>query len=166
MGATSIRQRMRRDYFSLEVEDVEWVDDDGSPAKPRVTIDFEGPAEALRERFSDGEGGLLDAEQTDVAFRLQDSLDAEDATGVVSVTNRITGDFVLELNEDAEDVLRFIRAARRYGEQAPDADGGFDVHVCTDGDELQRHTKRTFLVYNEEGNLLRNHSLIPSGVEL
>jgi len=101
-----------------------------------------------------------------VAYRLQTSLD-DDATGVVSVTNRITGDFVLELNEDADDVLKFIRAARRYGEHDPDSDGRYyDVRIHIEGDELVTYDKRTFLVYNEEGNLLRNHSLIPSGVEL
>jgi hypothetical protein len=157
---------MRRDYFNLEVENVDWVEDDGSPAKPGVTIDFEGPSAALEERFADGEGGLLDAEQTDVAFRLQDDLDAEGATGVVSVTNRITGDFVLELNEDAEDVLAFIRAARRYGEQDADGEGGYEVRVLIDGEPLLEYDKRTFLVYNDDGNLLRKHSLIPSGVEL
>ena len=157
---------MRRDYFSLEVENVDWVDGDGDPAKPAVTIDFEGPAASLEERFDDGEGGRLDAEQTDVAFRLQDSLEAEDATGVVSVTNRITGDFVLELNQDADDVLQFIRAARRYGEGTADGDAGYDVRVLIDGEEFLEYEKRTFLVYNDSGNLLRKHSLIPSGVEL
>jgi len=157
---------MRRDYFTLEVEDVDWVDEDGAPARPSVTIDFEGPANSLERRFSDRDGDLLDAEQTDVAFRLQDSLDDADAAGVVSVTNRITGDFVLELNQDAEDVLQFIRAARRYGEAASDDDGEYSVRVLTDGEPLVEYEKRTFLVYNDAGNLLRKHSLIPSGVEL
>ena len=157
---------MRRDYFSLEVENVDWIESDGDPAMPGVTIDFEGPAATLEERFDDGEGGVLDAEQTDVAFRLQDDLDADDATGVVSVTNRLTGDFVLELNEDADDVLTFIRAARSYGELDADEDGGYDVRVLIDGEPFLEYEKRTFLVYNDAGNLLRNHSLIPSGVEL
>ncbi|GAB3680706.1 DUF5793 family protein [Salinarchaeum chitinilyticum] len=157
---------MRRDYFSLDVENVDWVEEDGDPAKPGVAIDFEGPATSLEERFSDGDGGRLDAQQTDVAFRLQDDLDAEEASGVVSVTNRITGDFVLELNQDAADVLQFIRAARRYGEQVADEDGGYDVRVSIDGEPFLEYEKRTFLVYNDAGNLLRKHSLIPSGVEL
>ncbi|GAA0677493.1 DUF5793 family protein [Natronoarchaeum mannanilyticum] len=156
---------MRRDYFTLEVSNVDWVEDDGEPAKPTVRIDFEGPASTLRERLTGTDDELLDADQTDVAYRLQTSLD-DDATGVVSVTNRITGDFVLELNEDADDVLKFIRAARRYGEHDPDSDGRYGVRIHIEGDELVTYDKRTFLVYNEEGNLLRNHSLIPSGVEL
>ena len=156
---------MRRDYFTLEVSNIDWVEDDREPAKPTVLIDFEGPATTLRERLTGIDDELLDAEETDVAFRLQAPLDS-DAAGVVSVTNRITGDFVLELNEDADDVLKFIRAARRYGENDPDSDGRYEVRIRLDGDELVADDKRTFLVYNDEGNLLRNHSLIPSGVEL
>jgi hypothetical protein len=85
---------------------------------------------------------------------------------VVSVTNRITGDFVLELNEDAEDVLRFVRAARRYGESTDDGDGRYRVEIRVDGEELVVYEKSTFLVYSSDGDLLRSHSLIPSGVEL
>ncbi len=157
---------MRRDYFTLEAENIDWIDDDGEPAQPQVTIDFDGPGTTLRERLADVDGDLLAAEDTDVAFRLQSSPDAEDATGVVSVTNRATGDFVLELNEDAAAVLKFIRAARRYGEHEPDTDGRYGVTLRIDGEELLSYDKQTFLVYNEEGNLLRKHSLIPSGVEL
>lgn len=156
---------MRRDYFTLEVENIDWVDE-GEPAQPQVTIDFEGPATTLRERLTGMNDELLDASETDVAFRLQTPLEDDDAAGVVSVTNRTTGDFVLELNEDADDVLKFIRAARRYGEHDPDTDGRYEVKIRIDGENLVTYDKRTFLVYNDEGNLLRKHSLIPSGVEL
>jgi|AntRauTorcE11898_2_1112593.scaffolds.fasta_scaffold34127_2 hypothetical protein len=157
---------MRRDYFTLEAENVDWIDEDSEPAQPQVTIEFDGPATTLRERLTDMEGELLTAKDTDVAFRLQSPPDAGDATGVISVTNRTTGDFVLELNEDADSVLKFIRAARRYGERDPDTDGRYSVRIRIDGDELLTYDKQTFLVYDDEGNLLRKHSLIPSGVEL
>src|SRR6056297_3917953 len=145
---------MRRDYFTLEVSNVDWVEDDGEPAKPTVRIDFEGPASTLRERLTGTDDELLDADQTDVAYRLQTSLD-DDATGVVSVTNRITGDFVLELNEDADDVLKFIRAAREYGRESGDADGRYHVEISLNDEDLVEYDKGTFLVYNREGNLLR-----------
>ena len=158
---------MRRDYFELDVDNVTWVDDGGDPEKPRVQIDFRGPREELERRLSDPSGGYLDAGETDVAFRLQDSLDAPDASGVVSVTNRITGDFVLELNQAADDVLTFIRAAREYGRTAADSDDSrYRVEVRIDGEEAVVYGKQTFLVYDADGNLLRSHSLIPSGVEL
>ncbi len=153
---------MRRDYFDLSVERVDGAAD---PGKPLVRIDFHGPEGLLRDRLSDVEGDLLAAEETDVAFRLQDALDEPDPAGVVAVTNRVTGDFVLELNEEADDVLDFIGAARAYGDAADD-DGGYRVVITVDGEELVTYDKRTLLVYDAEGNLLRSESLIPSGVEL
>ena len=156
---------MRRDYFTLDVSNVDWVDGDGEPSKPTVSIDFEGPVATLEERLTDPDGNPLPAEETDVAFRYKDDVGDDDAVGVVSVTNRLTGDFVLELNEEADDVGAFITAARRYGEQAGD-DGEYRVDIALGGEDFVSYEKSTFLVYDNEGNLLRNHSLIPSGVEL
>lgn len=158
---------MRRDYFELDVENIDWVGDGGEPRKPLVRIDFRGPEEMLRERLTGTGDDLLTAEEVDVAFRLQESLDDDpEAAGVVGVTNRITGDFVLELNEEADDVLRFIRAAREYGQAADDDERRYRVEITIDGEELVVYEKATFLVYGEDGSLLRRESLIPSGVEL
>ncbi|WP_122088308.1 DUF5793 family protein [Halalkalicoccus subterraneus] len=156
---------MRRDYFTLDVRGVDWVEEGGSPSTPTVVIDFEGPADELEERLTGFDGELLSAGQTDVALRLQGDVDEEGTVGVVSVTNRVTGDFVLELNETASDVLRFIRAARAYGKEA-DSDERYRVDILVNGEELVTYDKSTFLVYDREGSLLRQHSLIPSGVEL
>jgi hypothetical protein len=157
---------MRRDYFELTVEHIDWVDDGEDPEKPLVRIDFTGPDELLRERLTGAEDQLLSAGETDVAFRLQSSLDDSGATGVVGVTNRITGDFVLELNEDADDVLKFIRAAREYGKTMDVDNGRYRVEITIDGEPLVAYEKQTFLVYDADGSLLRSKSLIPSGVEL
>ncbi|WP_255169730.1 DUF5793 family protein [Natrononativus amylolyticus] len=156
---------MRREHFTLTVRNVDWVETDGEPRKPSVSIEFTGPSAILRDRLTAPEGDLLEASETDVALRLQGPLE-EDVAGVVSVTDRVTGDFVLELNEDAADVLTFIRAARRYGESDSDDEGRYVVDILLDGDRLTTYEKRTFLVYDDEGSLLRQHSLIPSGVEL
>ncbi|ADJ15592.1 hypothetical protein C497_11618 [Halalkalicoccus jeotgali B3] len=156
---------MRRDYFTLDVRGIDWVEEGGAPTTPTVVIDFEGPADELEARLSASDDELLSAAQTDVALRLQGAVDDAGTTGVVSVTNRLTGDFVLELNEEAGDVLRFIRAARAYGKEA-DSEERYRVIIRIDGEELVTYEKSTFLVYDREGHLLRQHSLIPSGVEL
>lgn len=156
---------MRRDYFDLDVENIDWIRAGDDPEKPLVRIDFHGPEGLLRERLTGTSDALLEAEETDVALRLQESVHDPGALGVVGVTNRITGDFVLELNEKAEDVLQFIKAAREYGQTAND-DGRYRVEITIDGEELVVYEKRTFLVYDADGNLLRGESLIPSGVEL
>ncbi|WP_440765795.1 DUF5793 family protein [Natronorubrum sp. DTA7] len=156
---------MRREHFTLDVSNVDWVETDGEPSKPSVSIDFTGPATMLRERLTGSDGDVLEAGETDVALRLQEPL-GSDAAGVVSVTNRVTGEFILELNEAADDVLTFIRAARGYGEDATEDEGRYEVEITLDGEHYVTYDKRTFLVYDDEGNLLRQHSLIPSGVEL
>ncbi|MEM4780333.1 MAG: DUF5793 family protein [Halalkalicoccus sp.] len=156
---------MRRDYFTLDVRGIDWVEEGGPPATPTVVIDFEGPSDELETRLTGFDDELLSAKQTDVALRLQGDVEEAGTMGVVSVTNRVTGDFVLELNERAEDVLRFIRAARAYGKEA-DSDERYRVRILVDGEELAVYEKSTFLVYDREGSLLRQHSLIPSGVEL
>ncbi|MGQ3412291.1 DUF5793 family protein [Natrinema sp. LN54] len=155
---------MRREHFTLDVNNIDWVETGGEPEKPAVSIDFTGPATMLRERLTGPDGDVLEANETDTALRLQGPL-GDDTTGVVSVTNRVTGEFILELNEDADDVLQFIRAARGYGEDADD-EGRYEVAITLDGDPFVTYDKQTFLVYDDEGSLLRQHSLIPSGVEL
>jgi hypothetical protein len=156
---------MRRDYFELDVTNVDWAEDGGDPAQPLVEIDFSGPGETLRERLSDTDGDLLDGEDVDVAFRLQDQLDEDESVpGVVAVTNRVTGEYVLELNEQSDDVLSFIEAAKAYVEA--EEEGGYRVIVSFDGDEMVEYEKDTFLVYDADGEFLRERSLIPPGVEL
>lgn len=158
---------MRRDYFELDVANVDWVEEGGDPEQPRVLIDFRGPEELLRERLTGAGDDLLEAEEIDVAYRMQESHeDDPEATGVVGVTNRITGDFVFELNEEADDVLQFIQAAREYGKAADDEDGRYRVDIELEGESLVTYEKSTFLVYDADGSLLRTESLIPSGVEL
>lgn len=156
---------MRRDHFQLEAENVDWVETGSEPAEPRVVIDFDGPGERLTERLTDAEGNRLESDETDVTFRLQDPLDDPDATGVVGITDRLTGDFLFELNTDAADVLRFVRAAREYGQSTGDG-GRYSIMLRIDGDPVAAYSKSTFLVYDANGSLLRSKSLIPSGVEL
>ena len=157
---------MRREQFTLDVSNIDWVETDGDPRKPVVSIDFNGPATTLRERLTGSDGTLLDASETDAGFRFQEPTEADDTPGVVSVTNRTTGEFILELNESADDVMKFVRAARGYAEAANEDDGRYTVEISIDGDPFVTYNKQTFLVYDETGNLLRQHSLIPSGVEL
>ncbi|WP_276257798.1 DUF5793 family protein [Haloglomus litoreum] len=150
---------MRRDYFTLDVRN---MDADGPPT---AHIEFDGPADQLVDRLTGDDDEPLPPEELDVALRLQTPADAEDASGVVAVTNRVTGAYVLELNVDADDVFRFIDAAREFGQET-DREFRYRVRVTVDGEELLDHEMNVFLVYDPDGELLRGRSLIPSGVEL
>lgn len=151
---------MRRDYFTLTVRRPEEADGDDVPA---LLVDFEGPVTELSSRL-EGEEGPLQADSLDVNFRLLSALESEDATGVLSITNRITGEFILELNAAADDVLSFVQAARAHEDDGDD--DPYRLVVRADGETLGTYEKSTFLVYDPDGGLLRQHSLIPSGVEL
>ncbi|MFB6140879.1 MAG: DUF5793 family protein [Halosimplex sp.] len=150
---------MRRDYVTL---DIRHADQDGDHL-PTAVLTYEGPTALLEERLNDAAGDPLERERIDVAFRHQSTGDGE-AGGVFSLTNRVTGEFIVEVNADAESVRELVDAARR--DDSDDADGCYRVVVERDGETVASYEKRTLLVYDEEGSLLRQHSLIPSGVEL
>ena len=156
---------MRRDYFTLDARNVDWVDEGGEPQLPTVRVDFQGPETDLRTGFSKPDGSRLDADETDVSFRLQGDPEEADTSGVVAVTNRVTGDFIFELNVAAEDVFQFITAARRYAEETGER-SRYRIELFLDGEEFVTYEKDTFLVYTNDGDLLRSQSLIPGGVEL
>ncbi|WP_254837926.1 DUF5793 family protein [Natronomonas marina] len=149
---------MRRDYFTLAVDGV----GDEANRRPVVTIGYDGPADQLETRMTKG-GSLLGESEVDVGYRLQGAED--DGAGVLAIADRVTGEYVLELNAGAEDVFALVEAAREFG-QATDTEDRYRIVVESGGDHLATYDKSTLLVYDHEGELLRSRSLIPSGVEL
>jgi hypothetical protein len=138
---------MRRDYFTLDVTI-------GEQTKPRISVDYDGPTEPFEEQLAP-----LDAEQLDVSYRLLDDSMATGTSGVFAVTDRITGDFILECNADAGTVSRLVDAAKEN-------DGCYRFGVSITDRTVLSCDKSVFLVYSTEGDLLRQYSLIPSGVEM
>lgn len=150
---------MRRDHVTLDTCHT----DAGDDRVPTVRVTVDEPTDRLDERLLTADGERLDADGIDAAFRFRTPVDAEDAEGVFSLSNRVTGEFVLEANADAGALLQLVDVAC-----TDDANGGghYRVVVRRDGDQFVAYEKRTLLVYDQEGSLLRGHSLIPSGVEL
>lgn len=156
---------MRRDYFTLQVRHAAWIDDEtAEPALPKLRITYEGPVTPLAELLRHPDGRIT-AEELDVTYRLQDPLEDPEAVGVLSLTNRQTGEYILEVNAPASTIVPFLRAARDYGTTIAETDGRFRIELDI-GDDRHTFDKRSLLVYNADGSLLRQHSLIPSGVEL
>ena len=154
---------MRRDYFDATVRNL-----DDEQSVPVLAIAFDGPSGGLAEGLRTaalvaaavalGAGAVL--ARTD---RLTTAADATDPDGVLSVSNRLTGEFVLEANLAPDAVDSLVRAVKarnaddetRYRVRLTDADGKSTVY-----------DKGTLLVYDAAGSLLRGKSLIPNGVEL
>ena len=146
---------MRRDYFTLETAGVTAEE----PGEPTVSITYEGPTEELETRLR-RDGDQLDGDQLDVAYRLHESIETDGSTGVFAVSDRITGEYVLEVNAGSAPVLSAVEAAGA-------GEGRYRLVIeADDGTRLAAYDKSTLLVYDGDGNLLRDRSLIPSGVEI
>ncbi|MEF8782828.1 MAG: DUF5793 family protein [Haloarculaceae archaeon] len=145
---------MRRDHFTLAVEHV----DSQSTDPPTLAVLYEGPAGNLTARLT-ATGEAPGSEDVDSAFRLQGPVAAEDSPGVFSLSRRLTGEYLLEAKADAAAVRALIDAARERG-------GSYRIRIERPGADDIVLDKETLLVYDPDGNLLRQESLIPSGVEL
>jgi hypothetical protein len=143
---------MRREHFTAAVE----AREQGVPA---LHVTYDGPGEALSDRVTDESGEPFGTDEIDAAFRLQDPLDADDATGVFGLTHRVTGDYLLEINVDAGALLSMVQSARDTDEAS------YRVRVDY-ADQTIVYDMCALFVYDHTGELLRQRSLIPSGVEL
>lgn len=149
---------MRRDHFTVAAQHV----DPDDTERPVLEIEYDGPTETLTSQLTDDSDELFPADALDAAFRLQETLDADETTGVFSLTHRITGEYLLEVNVDAEAVLDLVAAARDGDED----DARYCVRIERADGSPVRYEMDSLLVYDDNGDLLRQHSLIPSGVEL
>jgi hypothetical protein len=151
---------MRRDYVTLTVR----LPDRDETDRPIVELAFDGPENLLEQRLQSSDGDTLSGEDVDVAYRLQTPVEDDDPTGVFSLTHRLTGEYLLEANVEADTILDLVNAAKAAAD--PDGRGGcYRIELQEDGRSWQ-FDSGTLLVYDQSGSLLRQHSLIPSGVEL
>ena len=141
---------MRRDYFTIDIRP-----EPGDEGIPTVAITYEGPSGGLRDRLTETAESTLESSELDVAFRHQ----AERETGVLSLTDRLTGEFIFEVAAPVESVDALVEAAQRH-------DGEYEVRLTDSEGKSLVYEKAILLVYDEEGNLLRQRSLIPGSVEL
>jgi len=143
---------MRRDYFTIDIRPE--PDDDGIPT---IAIEYTGPSGGLRDRLTETAETTLDSSELDVAFRHQ----ADSEGGVLSLTDRMTGEFIFEVAATVEALDALVSAAQRR-----DGDGTYEVRLTDSDGKSLVYEKEILLVYDEEGSLLRQRSLIPGSVEL
>jgi hypothetical protein len=148
---------MRRDHFTIAAESLDPADAD----IPTLNIEYDGPEETLTAQLTEESDKQITAADIDAAFRFQDDHDATDPMGVCSLTHRVTGEYLLEFNATGEDILDLVAAAREESD-----DGSYQIRINRRDREPIVYSLDALLVYDASGNLLRQHSLIPSGVEL
>ncbi|MHB9286024.1 DUF5793 family protein [Halobacteriales archaeon Cl-PHB] len=146
---------MRRDYFTLHVRNVPPEES----AVPTLVVTYDGPSDELTAHLLDEDGETIPAAALDVACRLRE--DDHSDTCVLSLTHRVTGEYLVEINGDADAIRSLVEAARDC-----DKEPAYRVRIERPDADPVVYDKRTLLVYDEDGDLLRGDSLIPSGVEL
>lgn len=154
---------MRREQFEIDIRNASETDPGSAPPTLRVTD--RGSSQELRERLRGASGELRAADDLDVAFRFQSPIDADDAAGVLSVADRSTGEYVLEVATPAARIERFVDAVDRYAERTGE-DRTYRLRVRAGDTTLATYRKGLLLVYAKDGTLLRHRSLIPAGIEL
>lgn len=141
-------ESMRREEFTTHVDTDE---------SPRLTVSFAGTPDVLRERLAEG-GQAPDASDLDVSYRRTPA----DDPGVLGVAHRLTGEFAFEAPLASSDLHSLVAATSRREE----GDRRYQLRIEPgDGDPVV-FEKEALLVYDGDGNLDREHSLIPGGVEL
>lgn len=146
---------MRRDHFTLTATHT----DPSTDGVPTLRLEYSGPGGTLTAALEDGSGAVPDGEDVDAAFRLQTPPEADGASGVFSISRRLTGEYIFESTGEASDILDVVAAARE------DA-GKYRLRIERPGGSPVTLHLETLLVYDPSGELLRQRSLIPSGVEL
>ncbi|MFC7134501.1 MULTISPECIES: DUF5793 family protein [Salinibaculum] len=146
---------MRRDHFTLTATHT----DPSADGVPTLVLQYDGPGGTLTARLEDETGQVPDRSDIDAAFRLQTPLSDDDATGVFSVSRRLTGDYVFEAAASADDILAVVDAAREES-------GEYSLRIERPGASPVTVSLETLLVYDTGGELLRQQSLVPGGVEL
>lgn len=156
---------MRQDQCEVEIRDHDWIDTDDQPVQPTLSITSRAPEADFRDRMTDRDNTILAATEIDVAFRYQSAVDDADAIGVLGVTHRTTGAYILEAPTEEDLIQTVIKAATRYAERT--ATGRYyTLEFWTARGLFASYEKQTFLVYAQDGTLLRHRSLIPTGVEI
>jgi len=151
----TVGYEMRRDYFEVEFRAVE----EGADERPAIVIEYDGPDGMLADRLTADEG-TLDASEIDITYRTTPTGGEGGQSGVLSITNRITGDFVLEANVDSGAIESLVAAATETD------DTSYRIRITDSEGKSTVYEKELLLVYDESGSLRRSESLIPGGVEL
>ncbi|MFB6114584.1 MAG: DUF5793 family protein [Halodesulfurarchaeum sp.] len=156
----------------LEVTNVDWIDTGESPARPALSFQYTESPTHLEELVKSPDSTVLkpdstvqDGEEVDVTFRFQAPVSTPDTHGVLALSNNGTGDFILEVETPATPIQNLIVAVRRYAD-GTEHETRYTVRLHVEEESVLTFEKELLLVYDPDGTLLRNHSLIPSGIEI
>lgn len=155
---------MRRTDFAVTLDNTEWLDTGRQPESPQLVIQYDGSEIALAKRFLGTDGSGYTPDELDLFYREQVSDSPLTSNGVLGVSDRITGEYLFEINTSTAVIEEFAYAIRQYAE-ASETPARYEVALWVEDSEVAVFTKETFLVYQPDGTLLRHQSLTPRSIE-
>lgn len=150
---------------TVDLTDTQWLDNDNVPTTPRLRLHLSMPEEVLADRFRNPAGSAYRPEDLDVYFRECSSTRATVSTGVLTVSDRLTGDLLIEGTISSTVIERLVYAVHQRADRASDPPT-YVVELVVHGDDVAAFEKQALLVYDSDGNLLRERSVIPTHIEL
>lgn len=135
-------------------------------AQPELQFQFEGSVEGLRRLLTARLREDTTAEDLEVAFRMLPAA-AQGDLGLLSLTDRVTGHYIIETEMAVAPLEEFIHAVGVSGsDDVGDQDPRYRVALYASTEPVTSFEMDLLLVYDADGTLRRTGSLIPSGVDL
>lgn len=89
-------------HWDFHTSHTDWIETGGTPLTPILHLRFGGHSEELIDQLPNTGTGNKYPEDIDITYQLQTSPDDSDASGVLAVSDRLTGEYLLELKVAAD----------------------------------------------------------------
>ena len=156
---------MGEEDCTLETRYGDRAETGGPPTKPTLVIRFDGSSSDLQDRLESPEAGRSYPNELDVAFRLRSPHGDSGTRGVLTISNRLTGEHILELEPDSELISDLVDTVHGYADETG-KEVQYYVDLQSDEGTVWDCENQVLLVRASDGNLLRHRSLIPTWFEI
>lgn len=150
--------------MTLTLTNVDWLQDESVPCLPCLQVQIDIPEEMSIERLRGPDGEYYESDDVDVFYRHQ-PVEPPVESGVLSLADRLTGEYILEIPASPHLIEKAVYAVQEYGTHQ-EVNPQFETKIQIGDRQLASFSKETLLIYAIDDELLRDRSLIPSGIEI
>lgn len=155
---------MSVDDWNLQTSHTDRIDTDGVTLTPVLHLRFSGHSNELMAQLPNTGTGNEYPEDIDVAFQLQAPPDDSDASGDLTVSDRLTGEYIIEFEVAAKRVFEFVRSVHEYADVTGN-EVSYIVSLDAEDGTAMEFQNQVLIVRTTDGELYRTLSLIPTWVD-
>jgi hypothetical protein len=155
---------MYENHWTLNTDNTDWVDNNDSPQVPMLKISFDGSSSECWDYL--GENSLVRRmpARVDVTFRLQARQDGFNVDGILGVADS-RGEYIVECEGRGGQVVEVVDVANQYADRLNDS-SHYKLWIEANDGLIERWVESTLILYSAEGEILRDMSLIPPGLDI